>query len=207
MTLMGGPIDTRVNPTAPNDLAQSQSLQWFERNVITTVPVSYPGFLRRVYPGFLQLTGFMTMNLERHMTAHRRLYEHLVKGDGDSVAAHQKFYDEYLSVMDLPAEYYLQTIKTVFQDHALPEGTFHWRDRKVDPGAITDIGLLTVEGELDDISGIGQTRAAHDLCRNLPDAKKHHHHQAATGHYGIFNGRRWRNEILPRVHEAVLANA
>jgi len=169
--------------------------------------VSYAGFLRRVYPGFLQLTGFMTMNLERHMTAHRRLYEHLVEGDGDSVAAHQKFYDEYLSVMDLPAEYYLQTIKTVFQDHALPEGTFKWRDRTVDPGAITDIGLLTVEGELDDISGIGQTRAAHDLCRNLPDAKKHHHHQPATGHYGIFNGRRWRNEILPRVHEAVLANA
>lgn len=206
MILMGGPIDTRINPTAPNDLAQSQTLQWFERNVITSVPVSYPGFLRRVYPGFLQLTGFMTMNLERHMTAHQRLYEHLVEGDGDSVAAHQKFYDEYLTVMDLPAEYYLQTIKTVFQDHALPEGTFTWRNRKVDPGAITDIGLMTVEGELDDISGVGQTQAAHDLCCNLPKAKKRHHHQAATGHYGIFNGRRWRNEILPRVHEAVLAN-
>jgi poly(3-hydroxybutyrate) depolymerase len=205
MILMGGPIDTRVNPTAPNDLAQSQSLQWFERNVITSVPMSYPGFLRRVYPGFLQLTGFMTMNLDRHMTAHWNLYEHLVEGDGDSVAAHQKFYDEYLTVMDLPAEYYLQTVKAVFQDHALPEGTFHWRDRKVDPGAITDIGLLTVEGELDDISGVGQTRAAHDLCRNLPESMKRHHHQPATGHYGIFSGRRWRNEILPRVHEAVLA--
>jgi poly(3-hydroxybutyrate) depolymerase len=207
MVLMGGPIDTRVNPTAPNNLAQSQTLGWLERNVVTSVPVNYPGFLRQVYPGFLQLTGFMTMNLERHITAHMNFYENLVKGDDDSVAAHRKFYDEYLSVMDLPAEYYLQTVKTVFQDHALPNGTFTWRGRAVDPGAITDIGLLTVEGELDDISGVGQTRAAHDLCRNLPDALKRHHHQEATGHYGIFNGRRWRNEILPQVHEAVLATA
>jgi poly(3-hydroxybutyrate) depolymerase len=149
----------------------------------------------------------MTMNLERHMNAHWDLYDHLVEGDGDSVAAHQKFYDEYLSVMDLPAEYYLQTVKTVFQDHALPQGTFKWGERLVDPGAITDIGLMTVEGELDDISGLGQTRAAHDLCVNLPAAKKRHHEQAQTGHYGIFNGRRWRTEILPRVHEAILANA
>ncbi|MDA0368079.1 MAG: polyhydroxyalkanoate depolymerase [Proteobacteria bacterium] len=207
MILMGGPIDTRINPTAPNDLAQSQPLSWFERNVITTVPMTYPGFSRQVYPGFLQLTGFMTMNLERHMNAHWDLYDHLIEGDGESVASHQKFYDEYLSVMDLPAEYYLQTVKTVFQEHALPEGKFYWGDRRVDPGAITDIGLLTVEGELDDISGLGQTRAAHDLCHNLPAAKKRHHEQAQTGHYGIFNGRRWRSDILPLVHETVLANA
>ena len=206
MVLMGGPIDTRMNPTAPNNNAQSQTLGWFERNVFTSVPVNYPGFLRRVYPGFLQLTGFMTMNLERHMTAHMKLYENLVEGNGDSVAAHRKFYDEYLLVMDLPAEYYLQTVKTVFQDHALPNGAFTWRGRAVDPGAITDIGLLTVEGELDDISGVDQTRAAHDLCRNLPGALKRHH-QETTGHYGIFNGRRWRNEILPQVHEAVLVAA
>jgi len=207
MTLMGGPIDTRVNPTTPNLLAQSRSLQWFEGNVIATVPASYPGFLRRVYPGFLQLTGFMTMNLDRHMSAHMQHYEHLVEGDGDSVAAHQAFYNEYLAVMDLPAEYYLQTVRMVFQEHALPEGTFTWRGRRVDPGAITDIGLMTVEGELDDISGLGQTRAAHDLCRNLPADLKRHHEQPGTGHYGIFNGRRWRTEIMPRVSEAIYAHA
>ncbi len=207
MTLMGGPIDTRVNPTTPNVLAQTQTLQWFEANVIATVPASFPGFLRRVYPGFLQLTGFMTMNLERHMNAHMQLYDHLVEGDGDSVAAHKKFYNEYLAVMDLPAEYYLQTVRMVFQEHALPEGTFTWRGRLVDPGAITDIALMTVEGELDDISGLGQTRAAHDLCRNLPADLKRHHEQAGSGHYGIFNGRRWRTEIMPLVSEAIYTHA
>ncbi len=207
MTLMGGPIDTRVNPTAPNLLAQSRPLSWFQANVITTVPPTYPGFLRQVYPGFLQLTGFMTMNLERHMTAHMQLYDHLVEGDGDSVAAHRKFYDEYLAVMDLSAEYYLQTVRMVFQEHALPEGTFTWRGQRVDPGAISDIALTTIEGELDDISGLGQTRAAHDLCRNLPAEMKQHHVQAGTGHYGIFNGRRWRTEIMPKVRDVIHAHA
>lgn len=207
MILMGGPIDTRINPTTPNLLAQSRPLGWFEHNAIATVPATYPGFLRRVYPGFLQLTGFMTMNIDRHMTAHWQLYENLVKGDGDSVSAHQKFYDEYLTVMDLPAEYYLQTIRVVFQEHALPEGTFSWRGRRVDPGHITDIALMTVEGELDDISGLGQTRAAHDLCHNIPKKRRHHHQQAKTGHYGIFNGRRWRREIMPKVRDMIRSNA
>jgi len=199
MTLMGGPIDTRRNPTVPNKLATSRDLGWFERHAVNRVPMPYPGFLRRVYPGFLQLSGFMTMNLERHVDAHVKLYHNLIKGDGDGVAAHQRFYEEYLSVMDLPAEYYLQTVKTVFQDHALPRGRLTHRGHKVDPGAITRTALLTVEGELDDISGLGQTEAAHALCRGLPKAKRGHHVQAGVGHYGVFNGRRWRTEIAPKV--------
>jgi poly(3-hydroxybutyrate) depolymerase len=199
LTLMGGPIDTRINPTVPNRLAEEHSLAWFEANAIHAVPWPLAGHGRRVYPGFLQLTGFMTMNLDRHLKAHRDLFDHLVQGDGESADAHRRFYDEYLSVMDLPAEYYLQTVRTVFQRHALATGTMTWRGRPVEPGAIENCGLLAVEGELDDISGVGQTKAALGLCRNVPAAAKHYHLQAATGHYGIFNGRRWRDEICPRV--------
>ena len=207
MTLMGGPIDTRVNPTQVNELATSRPLEWFERSVISRVPFGYEGAGRRVYPGFLQLTGFMSMNLERHLGAHMKLYEHLVQGDGDGAEAHRRFYDEYLSVMDLPAEYYLQTIKTVFQDHALPEGKMTHRGNPVDLNAIEKTALLTVEGELDDISGVGQTKAAHALCGGIPDARKRHHFQPKTGHYGIFNGRKWREVIMPEVTEFIRASA
>jgi poly(3-hydroxybutyrate) depolymerase len=203
LTLMGGPIDTRRNPTQVNDLATSRPLDWFERNVITTVPSRFPGALRRVYPGFLQLAGFMTMNLDRHVAAHFDLFRHLVKGDGESGEATRKFYDEYTSVMDLSADFYLQTIKHVFQDHALALGAFASRGRRVDPGAIVDTALLTVEGEKDDICAAGQTEAAHELCRNLPAAKKAHHRQPDAGHYGIFNGKRWRDEIYPILREFI----
>jgi poly(3-hydroxybutyrate) depolymerase len=199
MTLMGGPIDTRINPTMPNELATTRSIEWFEHSVIHRVPVLYPGYMRRVYPGFLQLTGFMQMNLDRHVGAHIKLYQHLISGDGDSAAAHRDFYDEYRAVMDLPAEYYLQTVKTVFQDHALPCGTFEHRGRLIDPAAIQKTALFTVEGERDDISGVGQTKAAHDLCVNLPKSKQNHYEQKSVGHYGVFNGRRWREHIAPRV--------
>jgi poly(3-hydroxybutyrate) depolymerase len=207
MTLMGGPIDTRVNPTQVNELATSRSLEWFERAVINRVPFGYEGAGRLVYPGFLQLTGFMSMNLDRHLGAHMKLFEHLVEGDGDGAEAHRRFYDEYLSVMDLPAEYYLQTIKTVFQDHALPEGTMTHRGRLVDLTEIKKTALMTVEGELDDISGVGQTRAAHDLCVNIPKARQRHWEQPETGHYGIFNGRKWREIIMPKVAEFIRAAA
>ena len=199
MTLMGGPIDTRINPTTPNDLAQNHTLEWFERTVIQRVPAPSPGFMRRVYPGFLQLSGFMTMNLDRHVGAHMRLYHNLLKGDGDSADQHRAFYDEYLAVMDLSAEYYLQTIKRVFQEHQLAVGTYHYRDELVDPGAITKCALMTVEGSKDDISGVGQTRAAHGLCSALPDTMREHYEQPDVGHYGVFNGRRWRQEIAPRI--------
>ena len=189
MTLMGGPIDTRINPTTPNDLAQNHTLEWFERTVIQRVPAPSPGFMRRVYPGFLQLSGFMTMNLDRHVGAHMRLYHNLLKGDGDSADQHRAFYDEYLAVMDLSAEYYLQTIKRVFQEHQLAVGTYHYRDELVDPGAITKCALMTVEGSKDDISGVGQTRAAHGLCSALPDTMREHYEQPDVGHYGVFNGR------------------
>jgi poly(3-hydroxybutyrate) depolymerase len=207
LTMMGGPIDTRVNPTVPNNLATTRSLKWFEKTVVQVVPPNYPGFMRRVYPGFLQLTGFMTMNLDRHVGAHLRLFDHLIQGDGDSAEAHRKFYDEYLAVMDMTAEFYLDTVKTVFQDHALPRGIMISRNRKVDPGAIRDTAILTVEGELDDISGIGQTRAAHNLAHNLPEEKHFHYEQPGVGHYGIFNGRRWREEIMPRVRDWIYAHA
>jgi poly(3-hydroxybutyrate) depolymerase len=203
MTLMGGPIDTRHNPTQPNHLAMNRSLSWFERNVVHIVPVNHPGRGRRVYPGFLQLTGFMTMNLDRHVDAHVKLFNHMIQGDGDSVAQHKEFYDEYLSVMDLPAEYYLQTIKLVFQEHALPKGEMVSRGRPVDLSAITDVALMTVEGEKDDISAVGQTWAAHLLCDKLPSEMHHHRLQPAVGHYGIFNGRRWREEILPDVTQFI----
>ena len=199
MVLMGGPIDTRRNPTVPNRLAESRSLEWFEHSVVHRVPPPYPGFYRRVYPGFLQLTGFMTMNLDRHVGAHVQLYQDLIRGDGDGVEAHRRFYNEYRSVMDLPADYYLQTVEAVFQRHALPKGELTHRGAPVEPAAIRQTGLLTVEGGKDDISGVGQTRAAHELCVNLPDDWKQHYEQSKVGHYGVFNGRRWREDIAPRV--------
>ena len=199
MTLMGGPIDTRINPTTPNDLAQDHTLEWFERTVIQRVPAPNPGYMRPVYPGFLQLSGFMAMNLDRHVGAHMRLYHNLLKGDGDSADQHRAFYDEYLAVMDLSAEYYLQTIVKVFQEHQLAVGTFHYRDQLIDPSAITKCALMTVEGGKDDISGVGQTRAAQDLCSALPDTMRMHYEQPDVGHYGVFNGRRWRQEISPRI--------
>ncbi|HUK59747.1 MAG TPA: polyhydroxyalkanoate depolymerase [Stellaceae bacterium] len=203
MTLMGGPIDPRVNPTMPNRLATSRSLSWFERTVIATVPARYPGAFRRVYPGFLQLAGFMTMNLDRHITAHVDLFNHLVRGDGESAEATRTFYDEFMSVMDLPADFYLQTIKRVFQDEALPKGTFESRGVPVEPRAVTRTALLTIEGENDDICGVGQTAAAHGLMSQLHAAMKERYVQEKVGHYGVFNGRRWRTEIYPKVRDFI----
>ena len=204
MTLMGGPIDTRLNPTVPNQLATTRPLSWFRNNVIVRVPPGYPGLWRQVYPGFLQLTGFMSMNLDVHLSAHARFFSHLVRGDGDSAAQHRRFYEEYLAVMDLPAEFYLQTIETVFQKHALPRGCMTHRETPVDPAAIRDTALLTIEGERDDISGRGQTEAAHALCVGLPDEAKQHLLQPKVGHYGIFSGRRWREIIAPKVGDFLL---
>ena len=206
MTLMGGPIDTRVNPTIVNQLATTRPLSWFEKNVVAAVPARYPGAFRRVYPGFLQLAGFMTMNLDRHVTAHVDLFNHLVRGDGESATMTRKFYDEYMSVMDLAADFYLETVKRVFQDHALPLGTFEWRGQPVEPAAIARTALLTIEGENDDICAVGQTAAAHGLLRGLKSGKKTRHVQAEVGHYGVFNGRRWRTEIYPKVREFILAH-
>lgn len=203
LVLMGGPIDTRRNPTKVNDLAATRPVEWFERNVITTVPFPHPGFMRPVYPGFTQLTGFMTMNLERHMNAHVELFSNLVKGDCDSVKQHHDFYEEYLAVMDLTAEFYLQTVKTVFQDHSLPDRKLFHRDEYVDCSAIRNTALLTIEGERDDICGLGQTEAAHDLCTSIPSDEKVHYVQPGVGHYGVFNGTRWRTEIQPRIREFI----
>lgn len=203
LTLMGGPIDTRRNPTKVNDMASKRSLNWFEQNVIASVPFPYPGMMRPVYPGFLQLTGFMTMNLERHMNAHVDLFNNLVKGDCDSVKQHQEFYEEYLSVMDLTAEFYLQTVQLVFQEHALPDRKLYHRGQLVDCSKIKQTALMTVEGERDDICGLGQTGAAHDLCTSLPESEKVHYVQPGVGHYGVFNGTRWRTEIQPRIREFI----
>ena len=203
LVLMGGPIDTRRNPTKVNELAGTKSIEWFEHNVISTVPFPHAGFMRPVYPGFMQLTGFMTMNLERHMNAHVDLFNNLVAGDCDSVKQHQDFYEEYLAVMDLTAEFYLQTVKTVFQEHSLPDRTLHHRGEYVDCKAITNTALMTVEGERDDICGLGQTEAAHDLCSSLPEDRKVHYVQPGVGHYGVFNGTRWRTEIQPRIREFI----
>jgi poly(3-hydroxybutyrate) depolymerase len=205
MVLMGGPIDTRVNPTAVNKLAEQRGIDWFRRNVITKVPFPNPGFMRDVYPGFLQLNGFVSMNLDRHIEAHKQLFLELVRGDGDSAQKHKEFYDEYLAVMDLAAEYYLQTVDTVFVRHALPLGQMTHRDRPVNPADIRRTGLLTVEGEHDDISGVGQTEAAHRLCVNLPADRQAHWLQPAVGHYGVFNGSRFRSEIAPRIADFVLS--
>lgn len=199
MILMAGPIDARESPTEVNQFAEGRTLDWFERNVITQVPWPYPGMLRDVYPGFLQLSGFMGINLDRHMTAHRHLFHNLVRGDGDSADKHREFYDEFLAVMDLTGEYYLQTIKTVFLDHALPNGEMRHRGRLVDPGKIRRVALMTIEGEKDDITGIGQTFAAHNLCKNLPVSLQQHRLQPGAGHYGVFNGSRFRAEILPEI--------
>ena len=199
MTLMGGPVDTRRSPTAVNCLAQERGQTWFERNTISLVPPIYPGAWRRVYPGFLQLSGFMAMNLDRHVTAHSDMFDHLVTGDGDSAEKHREFYDEYLAVMDLTAEYYLQTVETVFVSHSLPKGQMRHGDAPVDLAAIRRCAILAVEGENDDISGVGQTKAALDLTPNLPDARKAYHLQDKVGHYGVFNGSRYRAVIAPRI--------
>lgn len=201
MTLMGGPIDARRSPTKVNLLAQERGSSWFRQHCICHVPFGYRGAGREVYPGFLQLTGFMAMNIDRHVAAHLEFFEHLVKGDGDSARKHREFYDEYRAVMDLPAEFYLQTVDTVFVRHALPQGEMTHRGLPVDLSAVRRVGLLTVEGENDDISGIGQTSAALDLCINIPDAMKAHHLQPKVGHYGVFNGSRFRNEVAPRIRE------
>jgi poly(3-hydroxybutyrate) depolymerase len=203
ITLMGGPIDTRRNPTQVNHHAMSKDIGWFERNVISPVPWPNLGCMRLVYPGFIQLSGFMAMNLERHVEAHRGYFDSLVKGDCEPALQHRKFYEEYLAVMDLPAEFFLQTVKSVFQDHDLPEGRLRWKDQVVDCGAIEDTVLMTVEGERDDICGLGQTEAAHDLCRNLPNDRRVHYVQQGVGHYGVFNGTRWRTEIQPRIREMI----
>ncbi|MBH0237760.1 polyhydroxyalkanoate depolymerase [Methylobrevis albus] len=206
MTLMGGPIDTRRNPTAVNRLAEERGTDWFANNVIMKVPFPNPGVLRDVYPGFLQLTGFMSMNLDRHLGAHKDFFKHLVTGDGDSATKHREFYDEYLAVMDLTAEFYLQTVDEVFVRHSMARGVFTHRGETVDCGAITRTALLTIEGEKDDITGRGQTQAAHDLCTNLPDDMKAHYEQPAVGHYGVFNGSRWRAEICPRIADFILTH-
>jgi poly(3-hydroxybutyrate) depolymerase len=206
MVLMGGPIDTRVNPTAVNALAESRGVDWFRRNVIAKVPFPHPGVMRDVYPGFLQLYGFVTMNLDRHIEAHRNLFHHLVEGDGDGAQKHREFYDEYLAVMDIAAEYYLQTVDTVFVRHALPQGVMSHRGELVDPAKIRRVALMTVEGEHDDISGVGQTEAAHRLCVNIPADLKTHWLQPAVGHYGVFNGSRFRSEIAPRISDFVLSH-
>ena len=203
LTLMGGPIDTRCNPTAVNELAQSRDISWFEHAVISRVPFPHAGAMRRVYPGFIQLSGFMSMNLERHVDAHIDLFKHLVEGDGDSVQQHATFYEEYMAVMDLSAEFYLQTVKTVFQDHSLPEGTMMHRGKPVDCRKIRKTALMTVEGEKDDICGLGQTEAAHDLCSRVPIDDRYHYVQPGVGHYGVFNGTRWRTEIQPRIRDMI----
>jgi poly(3-hydroxybutyrate) depolymerase len=199
MTLMGGPIDTRINPTAVNKLAEDKPLKWFADNVVMDVPWPQPGVMRKVYPGFLQLSGFMSMNLDRHMIAHKDFFFHLVKNNGDSAEKHREFYDEYLAVMDLTAEFYLQTVDTVFIKHALPKGEMTHRGKLVDPSKIRRTALLTVEGENDDISGVGQTHAAQTLCSNLPANMRMHYLQPDVGHYGVFNGSRFRREIAPRI--------
>ena len=197
MTLMGGPIDTRRNPTAVNKLAKEHSIEWFERHVVTVVPPPYPGVGRRVYPGFIQLTNFISMNLNKHMISLNELFEHLVQGDEEEADKKKAFYDEYLAVMDLPAEFYLQTVETVFQKHSLPKGEMMARWNPVKTEQITKTAILCVEGEFDDISGVGQTKAALDMTPNLPDSMKHYHLQKNVGHYGVFNGGRWRREIAP----------
>ena len=207
LTMMGGPIDTREAPTSVNTLATERPHAWFEHNVIATVPMMYPGAGRTVYPGFLQLAGFMSMNLGNHMISHWEMFKHLVAGDGDSADATRAFYDEYRAVCDMTSEFYLQTIDVVFQNHALPRGEMMHRGRRVDVGAITDIGLLAIEGERDDISGLGQTKAALTIATGLPADKKRYFMAPGVGHYGIFNGSKWRTRIAPVVEEWMAAHA
>jgi len=207
MIMMGGPIDPRKSPTAVNDLAIEKPFSWFENTVIYAVPGNYPGFGRKVYPGFLQHAGFIAMNPGRHAQSHREFYQQLVRGDDDSAEAHRKFYDEYNAVLDMPAEYYLETIKTVFQDFSLPKGTWTVGGQLVRPQDIENVALFTIEGELDDISGAGQTQAAHDLCTGIPADKQQHFTAPKCGHYGIFSGRRWREIICPMIGEFVRKHA
>ena len=203
MTFMGSPIDARLSPTVTNRLAEERPFTWFQKQMIYTVPPPYPGMMRRVYPGFVQLYSFMSMNLERHQDAHRKYFNDLVKGDGDNTDKHLEFYDEYLSVLDLTEEFYLETIDIVFQRYLLPKGELVHRGRTIDPSVITDIALMTVEGAHDDISGVGQTQAAHALCSALPDDLKEDYIQPGVGHYGVFNGKRFREEIYPKVREFI----
>ncbi len=206
MTLMAGPIDTRVNPTKVNELAQSKPMSWFEQNLIATVPFRYEGAFRKVYPGFVQLAAFMSMNIERHVKAHKELYENLAAGEIEKAKATKDFYDEYFAVLDLTAEFYLETVRIVFQEHTLPLGELEWRGRKVDPSAIRKTMLLTVEGERDDICAVGQTVAAHDLCSKLKPYRKRHHLQAGVGHYGVFSGKKWEGQIYPILKNVVLSS-
>jgi poly(3-hydroxybutyrate) depolymerase len=207
LVLMAGPVDTSINPTKVNVLANEHPVEWFERNLVTPVPRRYAGAHRRVYPGFLQLSAFVTMNLSRHVRAHMDLFGHILKGELAKADANRKFYDEYFSIADLPAEFYLETVQKVFQEQHLPRGIFTYRNRKVDPRAIRKTALLTVEGERDDICAPGQTVAAHDLCTGLRPYMKRHHLQAGVGHYGVFSGRRWGNQIYPIVRNMILSMA
>jgi poly(3-hydroxybutyrate) depolymerase len=203
MTMMGGPIDTRRSPTSVNNFATGRPLSWFESRVIQRVPARYPGVGRRVYPGFLQHLSFILMNADRHIEAHREFFSHLVQGDGESAESHRRFYDEYNAVLDMDAAYYLDTLRVVFKEHALPNGTWDVRGQRVTPAAITKTALFSIEGELDDISGVGQTQAAHDLCSGIPASRRDHLLMEGVGHYGIFSGRRWRERIYPRVRDFI----
>jgi poly(3-hydroxybutyrate) depolymerase len=203
MVMMGGPIDARRSPTAVNNLATRKPYSWFERTLIQRVPEKYPGYMRRVYPGFLQHLGFVAMNPDRHVDAHWDYFNHLMLGDDESAEKHRDFYDEYNAVLDLPAEYYLETVRTVFQDFALPKGRMFVHGELVRPQTIRETALLTVEGELDDISGNGQTEAAHALCLNIPRGRREHFLAPGVGHYGIFSGRRWREVVFPRVRDFI----
>jgi poly(3-hydroxybutyrate) depolymerase len=207
MTLMAGPIDTRVNHTKVNELAKKNSIEWFERTLTAAVPMRYPGAFRRVYPGFVQLAAFMSMNLDRHVKAHRELYEHLANGELEKAAITKAFYDEYFAVLDLTAEFYLETVRLIFQEHALPLGRLEFRGRPIDTSAIRRTMLLTVEGERDDICAVGQTVAAHDLCSKLRPYLKRHHMQAGVGHYGVFSGKRWENQIYPILKNVILSSS
>jgi poly(3-hydroxybutyrate) depolymerase len=206
MTLMAGPIDTRINPTRVNDLAKKNSIEWFERTLIASVPMRYPGSFRRVYPGFVQLAAFMSMNLDRHVKAHHELYENLANGELEKAAIIKAFYDEYFAVLDLTAEFYLETVRIIFQEHALPLGKLEFHGQPVDPSAIRRTMLLTIEGERDDICAVGQTVAAHDVCGKLRPYLKRHHMQAGVGHYGVFSGKRWENQIYPILKNVILSS-
>jgi poly(3-hydroxybutyrate) depolymerase len=199
LTLMGGPVDVRINPTEVNDYAGGKDLEWFEKNVICTVPYGFEGKGQLVYPGFIQLSGFLSMNMDNHVNKHFKFFHDLIKGDGDSAEDHRRFYNEYLAVMDMPANYYLDTIRKVFLEHKLPNGTMEYQGKRIDLGTITKTALLTIEGEKDDITGRGQTSAALGLCNHLANDKKKHYEQADVGHYGIFNGRRYRETIAPLI--------
>jgi polyhydroxyalkanoate depolymerase len=204
MTLMAGPIDTRVNPTKVNELAKGKPIEWFEKNLIAKVPARYGGGGRMVYPGFVQLSAFMAMNMDRHVKAHRELYQNIANGETEKAAVTKAFYDEYFAVLDLASEFYLETVKLVFQDHSLPLGLLTFDNQKVEPAAIKRTMLFTVEGEKDDICAVGQTLAAHDLCSSLRPSRKKHHMQAGVGHYGVFAGRAWQNQIYPMVKNVIL---